>query len=84
MHDEDYHVVTEVCDHKFVGARTKRSNLNFLIRWDNDVRPTWHSWSPSLSANEKIHEYLKRNKLKRFISPKYTWPKDHPNYNKDD
>jgi hypothetical protein len=84
MHDEDYHIVTEVCDHKFVGARAKRSNLEFLIRWDNDVRPTWHSWSSSLSANEKIHEYLKRNKLERFIPPKYTWPKDHSNYNKDD
>ena len=84
MHDEDYHIITEICDHKFTGSRTKRSNLQFLIRWDNDVKPTWYRWSPSLAVNEEIHKYLKKNKLKRFIPPKYTWPKNHPNYSKDD
>jgi hypothetical protein len=84
MHDEDYHIITEVCNHKFQGPRTKRTNLKFLIKWDNDIRPTWHQWSPSLASNEEIHKYLKKNKLKRFIPAKYTWPKGHPNYNEND
>jgi hypothetical protein len=83
MHDEDYHIITEICNHKFTGSRTKRSNLKFLIRWDNEIKPTWYKWSQSLAVNEEIHKYLKKNKLKRFIPPRYTWPKDHPNYNDD-
>ena len=56
----------------------KRTNLEFLLTWDDDDDPKWYRWNSSLGDNEKIHEYLDKNKLRKFIPIKYTYPKDHP------
>ena len=33
-----------------------------------------------LGDEETVHRYLNDNYMARFIPKKYTWSKDHPNY----
>ena len=40
--------------------------------------PKWYPWNSSLGANERIQEYLDQHRMRRYIPPKYTHPKDHP------
>ena len=59
-------------------STNKRTNLNFLLTWDNDIDPKWYPWNSSLGANERIHEYLNENRMIMYIPQKYNHPKDHP------
>ena len=83
MHDNDYFVIEHVQAHRFNGPKSKKSSLEFQIKWDNQLEPTWHQWSNDLGNNSKIHAYLKENQMKRFIPTKYTWPKSDPRYYED-
>ena len=56
----------------------KKVHLSFLLTWDGDMNPKWYPWSPSLGANERIHEYLNDNQMRTFIPQKYTYPRNHP------
>ena len=77
--DDEYADITSVLNHKFNPTNSlKRTNLEFLLTWDDDDDPKWYRWNSSLGDNEKIHEYLDNNKLRKFIPIKYTYPKDHP------
>ena len=77
--DDEYADIVKVLDHKFTPSNAKlRSNLSFLLTWDIDKDPKWYPWSPSLSANERIHEYLNDNRMRTFIPQQYTYPRDHP------
>ena len=77
--DDEYAEITSVIDNKFTPSNKKlRSNLSFLLTWDTDKDPKWYPWNSSLGANERIHEYLTDHKLRTFIPPQYTYPKDHP------
>ena len=77
--DDEYDDIIDVLDHRHVPANcTKRSSLEFLLVWENDRDPQWYRWNSSLGDNEKIHEYLDKNQLRKYIPIKYTYPKDHP------
>mgnify|MGYP001320854811 FL=1 len=77
--DDEYDDIIDVLDHRHVPANcTKRSSLEFLLVWENDRDPKWYQWNSSLGDNEKIHEYLDKNQLRKYIPIKYTYPKDHP------
>jgi len=77
--DDEYADIVKVLGHKFTPSTSKlRSNLSFLLTWDTDMNPKWYPWSPSLGANERIHEYLNDNQMRTFIPQKYTYPRDHP------
>jgi hypothetical protein len=79
-HDDEYDDIVEVLAHRFKGTKKRSSDLQFHIIWGKNNNPQWEDWNPSISSNEKIHDYLKRNQLRRYIPRKYTWPKDHPEY----
>ena len=55
------------------------NSSNYLI-WDDSDEPIWQDWNSTLGANNDIQNYLRENILRRFIPIKYTWPKDHPEY----
>ena len=77
--DEEYADIVGVLDHKFLPSSSKkRTSLNFLLTWDNDMDPKWYPWNSSLGSNERIHEYLDKHRMRMYIPPKYTHPKDHP------
>ncbi len=84
MHDEDYFEIEQVLSHRFKGPKSKRSSIEFLIKWDHQLEPTWHPWSIDLSNNNQIHAYLKSHQMKKFIPIKYTWPKSDPRYYNED
>ena len=52
--------------------------MEFLLTWEDDRNPKWYRWNSSLGDNERIQDYLDKNKLKKYIPIKYTFPKDHP------
>ena len=79
-HDEEYYDIDRIEDHKLVGSKKNRTDLEFLILFEGDKKATWQPWSIDLGRNEKIHQYLRQNQLSRFIPSKFTWPKDHPEY----
>lgn len=79
-HDEEYYDIDRIEDHKFVGSKKNRTDLEFLILFEGDKKATWQPWSIDLGRNEKIHQYLRSHQLARYIPSKFTWPKDHPEY----
>ena len=41
-----------------------------LVEWEgfpNKIDFTWEAWKKDISSNAKIHDYLAKNQLKRFI-----------------
>ena len=52
----------------------------WVILWDDTNEPEWTPWNKSLGDEETVHRYLNDNFMARFIPKKYTWNKDHPNY----
>ena len=77
--DDEYVNITSVINHKFVpNNSTRRTNLQFLLTWEDDSEPKWYPWNATLGGNELIHEYLNDNRMRQYIPPKYTHPKDHP------
>ena len=52
-----------------------------LVTPNNDMDPKWYPWNSSLGSNERIHEYLDEHRMRMYIPPKYTHPKDHPDEN---
>ena len=74
--DDEYDDIIDVLDHRHVSANcTKRSSLQFLLVWENDRDPKWYRWNSSLGDNEKIHEYLNKNQLRKYIPIEYTHKK---------
>ena len=77
--DDEYADIVQVINHKFVPpTQKKRTNLQFLLTWDDDLDPKWYPWNKTLGGNELIHKYLDEHKLRQFIPQKYTHPRDHP------
>lgn len=79
-HDKEYDDIQQILGHRFTGKQKRRSDLEFHLLWARDSEPRWERWNSSLGANETVHKYLQKNKLRRLIQPIYTWPKDHPEY----
>jgi hypothetical protein len=79
-HDEDYFDIIEVLQHRFTNSKERRSDLEFLLKYEGDTDATWQPWSADLGKNEKIHEYLNKKKMRKYIPLQYTYPRDHPLY----
>jgi transposase InsO family protein len=79
-HDEEYDEIIEVLDHKFTNKKKLTRYLQFQLIWSRDKTPVWQQWNKTLAENEKIHTYLRNNQMRKFIPAKFTWPKDHPEY----
>ena len=78
LHDEDFERIEHVTTHRF--KNNKKSALQLLIKWDNEITPTWHDWHRDFASNEEVHKYLRANKLSRLIPPAYTYPKTDTRY----
>ena len=77
--DDEFADVAAVLNHKFLpAASNKKTDLQFLMTWDNDPEPKWYRWNSSLGNNELIHEYLDKVHLRKFIPQKFTYEKNHP------
>jgi hypothetical protein len=82
QHDEDHFGIVQVLNHRFTSERQNRQDLEFLIEFDDQSEPIWQPWSADIRDNEQIHAYLNRNHMRKFIPIKYTYPRDHPLYEK--
>ena len=51
-----------------------------LDSWDDSKEPVWTPWNRSLGEEETVHKYLNDNFMARFIPKRFTWNKDHPEY----
>ena len=78
--DEAYKGVDKILDHKFSHQRKLKTDLSFLILWDDSKEPVWTPWNRSLGEEETVHKYLNDNFMARFIPKRFTWNKDHPEY----
>ena len=82
QHDEDHFGIVDVLNHRFTSERQNRQDLEFLIQFEDDPTPIWQPWSADIRDNEQIHAYLNRTHMRKFIPIKYTYPRDHPLYEK--
>ena len=81
QHDNDYYEISQVLNHRFQNKSSKNcTNLEFLVLYKDAKEAFWQPWNVDFSANEIIHKYLSDNYLRRCIPQKYTYPKDHPEY----
>ena len=78
--DEAFRGIKEIVGHKFSNPRKFKSDLLLNILWDDEKVPIWTSWNKSLGEEETVHKYLNSNYMARFIPKRFTWSKDHPNY----
>ena len=75
QHDEDYHDIESIRDHRFVNpAHQLRSEMSLLVKWNEITQPSWHKWSPDFGKAEVVHQYLKDHNLKKFIHVQYKEP----------
>jgi hypothetical protein len=82
QHDEDYFEIDAVEQHRFLSNKRRRSDLEFLIRFQGDQQPVWQPWSIDIGKSEKIHTYLQDNNMRKYIPQQFTYPRDHPLYEK--
>ena len=69
--DEEYHVIQQVLNHRFKDNKQTRTSLEFHIKWAGDKEPDWYTWSADYAKNQVIQQYMKTNKLSRFLSKRY-------------
>lgn len=85
--DEGYYIIAEVLDHRFVkdgavyegtNSRGKLSHLQLLVHYEGDDEPLWQQWSTETKLNHatKVHDYLRANKLARFVPAQYKRHRD--------
>ena len=77
QHDEEYSDIMQVLEHRFKSNKKRRADLEFKLLWEGDKEPSWHPWNSTFGHAEKIHDYLTKHKLKKYIPTKYTWPRGH-------
>jgi hypothetical protein len=82
MIDTEARGITSVQSHKWFKPKRIANNLMFEIVWDDKDVPEWTHWNSTIGKSEKIHEYLRKNTMVRFIPTQFKWPKDHPDYEK--
>ena len=46
----------------------------------NDPNPRWYDWNSTFGAVEKIHKYFNENQMRKYIPIKFTYDKNHPDY----
>jgi transposase InsO family protein len=81
QHDDDFEVIERVLEHRYVrdgliipdGTRGKLSELQLLVKYQNDNNSIWQEWSISTKLNHAsaVHEYLRTHKMSRFIPAQY-------------
>ena len=71
MTDDQTFMVESILKHRFIGDKSpKKTNLQFLIKWIGYDDPTWEPYR-NTSNLEKVHNYLTKAKLKKFIPEKF-------------
>ena len=71
MTDDQTFLVESILKHRFIGDKSpNKTNLQFLIKWIGYKEPTWEPYR-NTSSLEKVHNYLLKAKLKKFIPEKY-------------
>ena len=67
-HDDEYHIVEAVLQHKFKGKGNKTEDLILQIKWMGYDLPEWVSFDNSTLKKVKIiHDYLYDNKLAKHV-----------------
>jgi hypothetical protein len=82
QHDEDYFEIVDVQQHRFQSNYHRQSDLEFLVLFKGEQEPVWQPWSIDIGKNDKIHTYLQDNNMRKYIPRQYTYPIDHPLYEK--
>jgi hypothetical protein len=70
QHNEQDFIVESILGHR--GDRNRRSTLTFRVRWSgfDDSSDSWEPYKVLMHV-DKLHDYLRANKMKTLI------PKDH-------
>ena len=78
--EEELADITQVLSHRFKSSKKTLNNLELLLVWEDDPKPTWFPWNSSFRSIDVIHRYFENNQMRKFIPPEFTWGKDHPDY----
>ncbi len=72
MHSSQEFVIESILAHEFTGNISRRSTLRFKVRWQG-YPPEHDTWEPYayLRDTDKLHEYLRTNRMKSFIPAKF-------------
>ena len=57
----------------------EKLNSNF-IQLGKKASMGKYDWNSTFGAVEKVQKYLNDNQMRKYIPIKYTWDKNHPNY----
>ena len=84
------HLTTELVDtyikllttqnHRFKSNKKRTRDIQLQMTWDNDPNPQWCDWNYTFGAVEKVQKYFNDNQMRKYIPIKYTWDKNHSNY----
>ena len=63
--DDEYVNITSVINHKFVpNNSTRRTNLQFLLTWEDDSEPKWYPWNATLEGmRDDVTTFISRAKI---------------------
>ena len=78
--DEEFQEISSVLNHRFKSNKKRAKDIQLQMTWDNDPNPQWYDWNSTFGAVEKVQKYLNDNQMRKYIPIKYTWDKNHPNY----
>ena len=78
--DEEFQEISSVLNHRFKSNKKRTRDIQLQMTWDNDPNPQWCDWNSTFGAVEKVQKYLNDNQMRKYIPIKYTWDKNHPNY----
>jgi hypothetical protein len=65
-HDDEYHIVEAVLEHKFKNKGNKTRDLLLKIKWLSEDSPEWVSYD-TLKKVEIVHDYLYNNRLATHV-----------------
>ena len=65
-HDDEYHIVQAVLEHKFKNNGNKTRDLILKIKWLSEDSPEWVSYD-TLKKVEIVHDYLYKNRLATHV-----------------
>ena len=78
--DEEFQEISSVLNHRFKSNKKRARDIQLQMTWDNDPNPQWYNWNSTFGSVEKVQKYLNDNQMRKYIPIKYTWDKNHPNY----
>jgi hypothetical protein len=71
QYDTQSYEVESVLRHRFTGSTRSAASLQLLIKWAGYSQAEWNQFSSDIRKVKVVHDYLRSNKLSKFIPPQF-------------